>query len=452
MQATHPIPTPLQSIEQTVIEASRQLIEDKPFQRRHCRSAANFTRHRLMTLENTVVFILQKTVRSIQLHLHAFFDTLGLWAQSITPSAWCQARQKLQYTAFIELNQRAIVEQIYQPNSAFSVRRWRGLRLLGIDSSLIRLPNVEKIGQEFGWAECANNAGECGRYPQARLSALTDLLNRIVLEAAFVPWKQGERSVAAGHLAAMAPEDLAILDRGYACYWLLAQFIAGQRLFVCRCAKSSFSVVNELFQDNKEGRSVIVKLVAHHKNNKAIDQEGLLPVITVRFVTVRLSTGELEVLATNLLDEQLYPTSEFADLYQKRWGIETYYGLIKGRLDLENFTGRSPQAVRQDVYATIFLSNLESVLIRPVQEQCETKSKSLKNPQQVNHAVSFHAIKSHLIALILSKEPLPQTIAKLQQLFLGNPVSSRPGRKVPRLKPSIWRSYQYQRNVKKGVF
>jgi len=71
-----------------------------------------------------------------------------------------------------------------------------------------------------------NNAGECGRYPQARLSALTDLLNRIVLEAAFVPWKQGERSVAAGHLAAMAPEDLAILDRGYACYWLLAQFIA----------------------------------------------------------------------------------------------------------------------------------------------------------------------------------------------------------------------------------
>jgi len=146
---------------------------------------------------------------------------------------------------------------------------------------------------------------------------------------------------------------------------------------------------------------------------------------------VRLSTGELEVLATNLLDEQLYPTSEFADLYQKRWGIETYYGLIKGRLDLENFTGRSPQAVRQDVYATIFLSNLESVLIRPVQEQCETKSKSLKNPQQVNHAVSFHAIKSHLIALILSKEPLPQTIAKLQQLFLGNPVSSRPGEKFP---------------------
>ena len=452
MQATHPIPTPLQSIEQTVIEASRQLIEDKPFQRRHCRSAANFTRHRLMTLENTVVFILQKTVRSIQLHLHSFFDTLGLWAQSITPSAWCQARMKLQYSAFIELNQRAIVEQIYQPKSAFRVHRWRGLRLLGIDSSLIRLPNVEKIGQEFGWAECANNAGECGRYPQARLSALTDLLNRIVIEAAFVPWKQGERCVAAGHLAAMGPEDLAILDRGYACYWLLARFIACQRLFVCRCSKSSFSAVNELFKENKEGRSVIVKLVAHHKYKKAIEKGVLPPVITLRFVTVRLSTGELEVLATNLLDEQLYPTSEFAAIYQKRWGIETYYGVIKGRLDLENFTGRSSEAVRQDVYSTIFLSNLESVLIRPAQEQCETKSKSLKNPQQVNHAVSFHAIKSHLIALILSKEPLPQTIAKLQQLFLGNTVSSRPGREVPRLKQSVWRSYRYQRNVKKGVF
>jgi hypothetical protein len=37
---------------------------------------------------------------------------------------------------------------------------------------------------------------------------------------------------------------------------------------------------------------------------------GLPESITVRLVTVRLETGELEVLATNLLDETLYPTAE----------------------------------------------------------------------------------------------------------------------------------------------
>ena len=76
---------------------------------------------------------------------------------------------------------------------------------------------------------------------------------------------------------------------------------------------------------------------------------GLPEVIALRFVTVRLKTGELEVLASNLLDEVLYPTECFGELYHCRWGVETYYGLLKGRLDLGHFTGLSPEAVRQDV-------------------------------------------------------------------------------------------------------
>lgn len=450
MQTKHPITTS----DQTIIETTRQLIENNLFRCRHRRCDKDFTRRRQLTMENVVVFCLQKTVRSIQLHLHFFFHALGQWTQSVTPSAWSQARLKLKHTAFIELNQRAIVENIYQPQSGFTVRRWKGFRLLGIDSSLIRLPNEEEVGKEFGWVECTNSLGECGRYPQARLSALTDLLNRIVIEAAFVPWKESERLLAGRHIGAMAPEDIAIMDRGFASFVLFAQFDAHKNFFVCRCPKI-WSVVKDLFDENKEGRSVISELSMENQSKEikeAIIQEGLPEVIRVRFVTVRLSTGELEVLATNLLDEQLYPSSEFGALYGCRWGIETYYGLIKSRLDLENFSGRSPEALRQDIHATIFLSNIESVLTRPVQEQLDAKSKTLENPQQVNRAVSFHTIKSHMVALILSKEPVPQVIAKLQQLFIGNPVSSRPERKTPRIKQSAWRSYHYQRNTKKSVF
>jgi hypothetical protein len=36
-------------------------------------------------------------------------------------------------------------------------------------------------------------------------------------------------------------------------------------------------------------------------------------------VSLRLPTGELEVLATSLLDEALYPTQEFLPLYHRRW-------------------------------------------------------------------------------------------------------------------------------------
>ncbi len=54
--------------------------------------------------------------------------------------------------------------------------------------------------------------------------------------------------------------------------------------------------------------------------------------LVVRFVSVRLPTGELEVLVTSLLDETVYPTEEFLEVYHWRWGHQTYYHLLKGRL------------------------------------------------------------------------------------------------------------------------
>ncbi len=44
----------------------------------------------------------------------------------------------------------------------------------------------------------------------------------------------------------------------------------------------------------------------------------------MRLVSLRLPTGELEVLVTSLLDETVYPTAAFREPYQYRWGQETY--------------------------------------------------------------------------------------------------------------------------------
>jgi hypothetical protein len=267
-----------------------------------------------------------------------------------------------------------------------------------------------------------------------------------------VPWQQGERDLALDHLRHLKPADLTLLDRGYAGYELLASFILAGRHFVCRCPRCSFGAVNRLFAGNQAGQSVVVELQPANGTVGTIRAAGLPERIRVRFVTVRLSTGELEVLATDLLDEALYPTSEFGELYHQRWGIETYFGLVKSRLDLENFTGLSAEAIRQDLYATIFLSNLESILIQPAQARLRQAAEQRKHSAQVNHAVSFHALKSRVIQLLLSGEPLHQVLPKLEGLFLDNPVSVRPGRKVPRKKQSAWRSYHYQRNTRKSVF
>ena len=127
--------------------------------------------------------------------------------------------------------------------------------------------------------------------------------------------------------------------------------------------------------------------------------------LKVRLVRVLLSTGEYEVLVTSLLDDYRYPTEGLLELYHLRWGVETFYGLLKTRLELENFPGISPEAVRQDFHATVYLSSLESLLIDTAHAMLDTKA--TKHPQKVNRAVSFNAIKNHPLDLLLAGDSKP---------------------------------------------
>jgi hypothetical protein len=436
---------------QESLNRTRLLVAQDSFCHRHRAHERAFTRKRCFTFMTSILFVLQKTIRSVQLHVHSFFESLTPGDSGPTASAWSQARLKLRYTAFIALNEKAIVKVVYRDRTHPHLQLWKGHRLLAIDSSLVRLPNEKQLGQEFGWVECQNQSEQCSRYPQARLSVLTDVLNRIAIETRFEPWTRGEREVAREHIRRLEPWDVTLLDRGFAEYHLWACFVAADRRFVCRCQNNTFAVVNRLFRENQAGRSLVVELIPN-REVKELQQAGLPTVLKLRFVTVRLATGELEVLATNLLDEQFYPTEGFQELYGERWGVETYYGVLKSRLDLGNFTGLSAEAIRQDVYSTVFVSNLESVLTAPTNQQLQEQSQALKHRQQVNHAVSFHAIKSHIIALLASQEPVAQVVEKLQRLFLATPTTIRPERIVPRKKPSAWRSYYHQRQVRKAVF
>lgn len=446
MQDTHP------GFCDETLASTRNLIREDGFCRRHRKSDKCFTRQRHFTFVNTVVMLLQKTVRSIQTHIHTFFEGLSHYAPGLTASAWSQARLKLQHTAFIELNEEAVLKVVYRDMDSPQLRRWNRHRIMAIDSSLLRLPNESPLGKEFGWVEVGNQHGAAGRYPQARMSVLTDVLNRIGVETLLVPWQQGERELAMQHLRRLLPTDVTLLDRGYAGYKLWAAWVKAQRFFVCRCQTQSFTVINLLFAANQAGQSLIVKLHPNEHDLKEVQELGLPEEITIRLVTVRLATGELEVLATNLLDQVAYPTECFGELYGMRWGIETYYGVLKGRLELENFTGRSVEAVRQDVHATVFLSNLESLLIAPVNKQLKEQSRGLKYQRQVNHSVSFHTIKHRMIELLLSQEPHQEVVLQMQELFRDNPTVIRPNRKEPRKKRSGNRSAYYQRNAKKAVY
>ena len=146
--------------------------------------------------------------------------------------------------------------------------------------------------------------------------------------------------------------------------------------------------MQQLFARDETGVSVVVRLVAPKEVRAQCRARGWPLELTVRLVTLRLSSGELEVLATSLLDEAAYPTEKFGGLYWQRWGHETYYGRLKGRLDLEHCSGQTVEAVEQDFHATVLLSNVESVVVGPAQAQLTARTAGRTQSARVNRAVS----------------------------------------------------------------
>jgi hypothetical protein len=92
------------------------------------------------------------------------------------------------------------------------------------------------------------------------------------------------------------------------------------------------------------------------------------------------------VLATSLLDETAFPTHLFKDLYHLRWGIEEQYKRAKCRVEIENFSGRTAQSVRQDFYAKIFAMNLTAILVWVAQAIADRLYAARRHAYRVNFA------------------------------------------------------------------
>lgn len=437
----------------TLINDSRDRIDDKAFLQRHRRDEKSFTRKRCLPFGVMMILLLQKTARSIQRHLHEYLAALvpGTSRRTVTPGAWTQARAKFRHTAFIELNEQCVLPALYD-GATEAIGRWKGHRILGLDSSIIRLPNVEEVGNVFGWVKNSNQSGPTGVCPEGRMSVVYDVINRMGLDARLVSSKRGEIELALEQLSGLKPGDLCLLDRGFTGFEMLARIRHHGGHFVARCSTASFGPSQQMFVQNVAGVSRTVTIKACRAQQQNLRDLGIPTELVMRFVSVRLSTGELEVVVTSLYDEAKYPTECFADLYHQRWGIETYYLMLKSRLDLENWTGQTAEAVRQDFHASVLLANLESLLTRPAQEVLTQRKTPQAHEQRVNRSVSYHALKGRLFDLLLSDLPAHQVVSELTQLFTANSVSRRQERKVPRTKASLARSLHFQRYQRKSVY
>jgi hypothetical protein len=79
--------------------------------------------------------------------------------------------------------------------------------------------------------------------------------------------------------------------------------------------------------------------------------------LRVRAVRIAHDGGETETLITNVGEGKI-EYEGCVELYHKRWGIETKYQTVKQRMELENFSGRLVDTIKQDFYAMMTVANI----------------------------------------------------------------------------------------------
>lgn len=374
--------------------------------------------------------------------------------------AFCKARLKLKHTAFIALNQMAVVETMYEDGD---YQTFAGFRISAVDGSKVQLPETNELREAFGTmpykAKGVKTPEVLGEHVYALGSILYDVMNRVVLHSLLLPCKTYEVNAARDHLAAtkLTAKDLILYDRGYHSFLTMASTLKAGANFLIRCKRASgMKVVDEML-DGKGGddRIETITMTREMSNkllleNGGIVDESLPSELRVRFVRITLKNGDYEVLATSVLSREILSVADLAWLYYMRWGIETFYGVIKTRLGLENFSGYSEEAVRQDFFSTVFLCGLESIFI--LETEGELQKQKGGKAKKVNKAVSFNAIKNSAFELFISDRPIDEILEKLTELFTTSPTIVRPDRNPPRKKPSNRKVLYWWQKKRKIVF
>lgn len=412
---------------QGLIERLKSLLFSDDFKDRHRLNEKDFTRKRCLTFGIVIIFLLNMIKRALQDELDEFFKLLQgteLAVRVVTKSAFSQARKKLKYEAFVELNQ----VQVAYFYDYFEWQTWHGLRLLAVDGSTAELPNTPEIIEHFGaWHPAAG-----GLCPLARVSQMFDVLNQVTLDAIIAPKALGERALAALHFAALKAGDLVLMDRDYPAFWLFALILAQKAHFCARMPLGVWGVVDRFVATGLAEQ--IVTLDPSYGARKECRARGLsTEPLTVRLVRVELPSGEIEVLATSLLDSNAYPVRVFKDLYHHRWPVEEDYKAMKCRIEVENFSGKSVLAVYQDFHAKVFTMNLTAILAQPAQKVVQQESQEKKYTYQINMTNAFSKMKDTVVLLLRRTNILP-LLQRLWQLMIKTIEPIRPGRSYPRKK------------------
>jgi len=410
-----------------IIEYIQKIIFSQDFLERNRNHKPDFSRNRKLPLATLILYFCNLIKSSYQPELNKFCKILSgsVVAQNVvSKAALCKARKKLKSEAFVELNTKAV--QYF--NEHANPLTWHGFFLKAVDGSTVKLPNFPEIVEHFGtW-----NPRQGAPLPMARISQLFDPLNGITHHALIAPKSTGERELAAKHFEHLDERDLVLFDRGYPAFWLFKLILFYKANFCSRISCTKWKIIRRFMKSGRLEQVIMLPVPATSIaacKNLQLDTHP----IRLRLVRLELESGESEVLITSLIDTVRFPYQHFAELYHDRWPIEEDYKVMKCRIEVENFSGKSPLTVYQDFHAAVFSKNITAMLVASTRENVASTTTSRILAYKSNFTQALSTMRDTIVVLLRgSRKAILKIISDLLETIAKAVEPVRPGRKYPR--------------------
>jgi hypothetical protein len=280
-----------------------------------------------------------------------------------TRAAWTYRRKQLGVRLLRTLCEQSCVPLATQATpGAYAC----GLRLMAIDGTLEDVNDTPANAQYFGRISDGQTSSP---YPQLRCVYLVEAGTHAIVKVIAAPCKAPEQCLARGVLAALHPDMLVLIDRGFISGALLEAIHARGAQVLGRLPQGVFTSKEQVLPDGSylttldpktcQGLSapLRVRVIEYRIQPKIAKQ--LEQVTPSRMHSHSGSTNpqvrQVHRLITTLLEPKLAAAQDLCLCYHERWEAEETIDETRNqqRLSQQPLRSRSPKLVLQDLYALL---------------------------------------------------------------------------------------------------
>lgn len=364
---------------------------------------------------------------------------------STDTSAYCRARHKLDEKALHELVVEAAAKIEFAAPDEWL---WHGHHAKLVDGFTATMPDTPENQEEF--PQQKSQKPGIG-FPIMRACVILSLATACVIDAAFGPYsgkQTGEMALFRQLLDSFQPGDVAVFDRYYGSYTMLALLMLRD---IDACARLHQNRPRDFRRGKRLGKYDRLVTWERPKRPKWMDEatyETIPETLTLRMTKFNIvepgCRTKCVTIVTTLLDPEQYSKEDIAELYGFRWNVEVDILHIKQTLNLDHLRCKTPDMVRKEFWTTLLAYNLIRRII------CAAAMEHGKLPRRISFTrtcVTILTAWSHLSLDLYGPKALKLLLKQIASLKTPN----RPGRIEPRVLKRRRHRYPLMRKPRKKL-